>query len=100
MPIIALDSENEHLDEMLDELEKIFKPKKILYVEKRGQHVVTIPRKLTKGEQKELDEIGAGKVHEKSKPEEEGESSTPNAGGNPKPAPSPAPPKAPPGGKK
>ncbi|RSL83752.1 hypothetical protein CEP52_016627 [Fusarium oligoseptatum] len=86
---------------MVDKLKKIFKPKEIKYTEKRGQIVVTIPRKL-QDEQKALDEVGAGKGHEKSKPEEEGESSTPNAGGNPKPAPSPAPPKgkAPPGGNK
>ncbi|RSL47388.1 hypothetical protein CEP54_013436 [Fusarium duplospermum] len=61
MPIIALDSENEHIDQMLEALEGFFQPKKIPYIEKRGKHVVTIPRELSKEQQKKMDDISEGK---------------------------------------
>ncbi|RMJ13930.1 hypothetical protein CDV36_006438 [Fusarium kuroshium] len=55
---------------MVDKLKKIFKPKEIKYTEKRGQIVVTIPRKLTKDEQESLDKTGEGEGHNKTEPEQ------------------------------
>ncbi|RSM15726.1 hypothetical protein CDV31_004825 [Fusarium ambrosium] len=73
MPIIALDGENEHVLLMVEMLKYLFKLKDIKYTalqEKRGQIVVTIPRKLTKDEQESLDKTGEGKGHNKTEPEQ------------------------------